>query len=486
MKNKFAILFEIINFILMGTILVVSVTGTYSHIAWYKVILVACVWMLCFFAAYCILKKGEALLIKHKHRILSIVLILFLVLLSIFSIYVCNTPINDYGNVYNDSKLISTGGEVDWPYYAMFKNNYMLLLLMAAIRYPAIVLGFEGFYLTVIFSSVCAVFTAFIIFKILEQFRLPIYMCFFSLLVYISFLPIWGCTYAFYSDQATLLLTVLPFYLLTKKESTKHDLHIFRSIVAGLLIGMAFWLKATAIIPIIACVIAFVLHKKDKLMLKKLLFAFGAFALFMLCFELAWKASPSSKMTDIHLPFIYWVALGARGDGGYVENRDFVNGAMSVLSVQAKKDYALMYIKEHSQEMFSLTHLVRKTRHNFASGFMGLSTYIYDGESPAFPFMNAYGKYGGYAMMLSTGMLYLLVFFNVAGSVLPIIKKQDEDVSFLSRTARLSLFGLFIFLMFWEANNRQLYNHIPWFVISGVCSLYQLMNLRKKEERKLE
>lgn len=35
----------------------------------------------------------------------------------------------------------------------------------------------------------------------------------------------------------------------------------------------------------------------------------------------------------------------------------------------------------------------------------------------------------------------------------------------------LTVFGLFFFMMFWEAQNKQLYNHIPWMTFCVVWAM---------------
>ncbi len=458
----------------MGTLLVISITGTYSHIAWYKVTFVSIIWMLLLCIAYFILKKAEPLLIKHRNKLLCVFLILFFIILSVFSIISSNVPVNDYGQVYIDSKELVTGGDVYWAYYALFKNNYLLLILMSLIRFPALMLGYEGFYATIIFSTLCATITALLIYRILERFHLSISICFLSLIVFALFAPIWGSTYALYSDQATLIMTVLPFYLITVNNSENKLSNIVRHLIAGLFIGVAFWLKATAVIPMIACLIAVFLFEFNKDNIKRILITIIGFVFFMVCFEFVWQASPASKMTDIHMPPIYWLALGTHGDGGYEENIDYVHTVINTPTLEAKTEYSVAYIKEHFNEVFSLDHIVRKARHNFASGLMGSTMYQYDPTSPAFPFLSAYGTYGGYMMMISTGMLYLLIFLDILGSLLYVIKKQASFIHFPAIVARMSLFGLYLFLMFWEANNRQLHNHIPWMVIVGMLAFSQL------------
>ena len=476
MDKKLISVFEWLNILFMGTVLIVSVTGTYHHIAWYKVSFVSLLWFVCFLFTFLILKKSEAFLTKHKTILLSAYLILLFAVLSVASILFANPPTNDYGEVYESSLDLISGKEVSWDYFAMFKNNYLLLLLLALIRLPAYLAGFDGSCSIIIFSVLCVTITALLIFKIMEHFRFPVYVCFLALVVYALFLPLYGCTYAFYSDQATIMLTVLPIYLIVSDSGSHKWLSIVKIILAGLFACTAFWLKPTAVIPVIAFTIVKLLTAFNRRTLQGILIYCCAFVCFFVVYELIWRASPASKMTDMHVPIIHWIALGSHGHGDWGDNADYAYELLSIPGIESKKEFAYSYLRRNLSEMFSVTHIVSKIRHNFAAGFMGLSTYIYVPESPAYPFLSAYGVYGGYTMMLSTGMYYLLLLLNILGSVNSIIRQKIDCHDNLGLFARISLFGLFLFLMFWEANNRQLYNHIPLLVITGMAAFTQFFD----------
>ena len=476
MSRKLISIFEWLNILFMGTVLVVSVTGTYHHIAWYKVSFVSVIWLICFLFAFLIFKKSEAFLTKHKTGLLAAYFFMLFAALSASSILFANPPTNDYKEVFESSLKLIAGEEVTWSYFAMFKNNYLLLLLMALIRLPAYLAGFDSTYSIIIFSALCATITALLIFKIMENFRIPVYLCFLALVIYALFLPLYGCTYVFYSDQATIMLTVLPVYLIVSDSGSSRWLSIIKIILVGLLACMAFWLKATAVIPIIAFTIVKLLTAFNRRTLWRILEYCCALILFWVIYELIWRASPAYKMTDMHVPIIHWIALGSHGSGGWDDNTDYAYALLATPTIEAKKEFAYSYLRQNLHEMFSVSHIVSKMRHNFAAGFMGLSTYIYVPDSPAYPFLSAYGTYGGYTMMLATGMYYLLLLLNIFGSVISIIRKKTDPHIILGLFARISLFGLFLFLMFWEANNRQLYNHIPLLVITGIASFAQLFD----------
>lgn len=82
--------------------------------------------------------------------------------------------------------------------------------------------------------------------------------------------------------------------------------------------------------------------------------------------------------------------------------------------------------------------------------------------------------------MITSGYFYTILILLICGAIkcltgrLPL---KDERLAFYL-IAQLTLFGLFIFLMLWEANNRQLYNHMPWLAAACAMSLNNLSKSR--------
>ena len=45
-----------------------------------------------------------------------------------------------------------------------------------------------------------------------------------------------------------------------------------------------------------------------------------------------------------------------------------------------------------------------------------------------------------------------------------------------------AMFGIMLYLMLFEANNRQLYNHLPWLVLAASGGLVEILNLFSKRK----
>jgi hypothetical protein len=58
--------------------------------------------------------------------------------------------------------------------------------------------------------------------------------------------------------------------------------------------------------------------------------------------------------------------------------------------------------------------------------------------------------------------------------VLVLLKRKDKDTVFA--VSLITVFGIMLYLMLFEANNRQLYNHLPWFILAAACGLSEIWN----------
>ena len=202
--------------------------------------------------------------------------------------------------------------------------------------------------------------------------------------------------------------------------------------------------------------------------------------------EFLWNQFPCAELEEEYAaPFEYWFALGLTGNGSDAENADFAIKCLDTPGLEAKKQIARDYISENIQELWNVDHLVRKARHNFASGHMGLPDFNRYPINIMYHIFNDWGVYGGYAVMYTSGYFYALLLFGLLSSLLSLRDyMQGKQLFLFAIVARLVMFGLVIFLMLFEANNRQLYNHMPWFAVLGATGcdrvgLY-LMNIKAK------
>lgn len=70
--------------------------------------------------------------------------------------------------------------------------------------------------------------------------------------------------------------------------------------------------------------------------------------------------------------------------------------------------------------------------------------------------------------------LYLI---SLIAAIVGVIKKTETNR--LLVVGYLAFVGMFLFLMIWEANNRQLFNQIPTMILTTTLSIESLMHEKR-------
>lgn len=70
-------------------------------------------------------------------------------------------------------------------------------------------------------------------------------------------------------------------------------------------------------------------------------------------------------------------------------------------------------------------------------------------------------------------LLCLFIVHDLCGGVLLTIIRlfQKKAVPIMKVIADMTLLGIMIFLMIWEANNRQMYNQMPVIIVGSVMNI---------------
>ena len=151
--------------------------------------------------------------------------------------------------------------------------------------------------------------------------------------------------------------------------------------------------------------------------------------------------------------------MGLKGDGTYIENRYFRITLDGLIYSEAKKEYSLEYIRENAACFVDPDHLAGKIRANYASGGLGawdFAYYGYEGDTLLSRIFNPYGDLywnGSKYCMIWQFQIYLVMLIDC---IINLLGRKGKNNSVLLRITELTFIGYFIFLLVWEANNRQL------------------------------
>lgn len=252
--------------------------------------------------------------------------------------------------------------------------------------------------------------------------------------------------------------------------------------------------KITSIIPIIACFIVIALdrelHRWKQISVYLLTVAFAV--VLLSCVVNANPIYRHSKETG-H-PIISWIALGMTGNGECYQGMQFVQALNEMDDKTEKVEYSKWYISEHLGEAFSTNHIVGKIQCNFATGTMNCSEFLWiesDGTL-LWELMACCGKH--YWKTSQFCFIYIISVYTVIliGRIVCLVKiVRGRGIPTIKLIADISLFGIIVFLMLWEAKGRQMYNQFPMIIIdtfisieiivSSICC--DFLKRRKNEER---
>ncbi len=423
--------------------------------------------------------------------------ILFLILITVFgiAIFVLNfkyrlikASLQDYAVISANAECIAKGTALEVPdYYLIASNNFKPTLILALCYKLAYLLGFSNPYVpTLLIFTAWTVVSVLITCLMIEGKNAWFYR-FLLLLGFLFMLPLYIQAGSFYTDSMTFGTAIITLFLMKKsvtaiKKDSKPVKPILLSVCAGFILAVGYGIKVTVLIPIIAGFMVFLFwmftkekanRKVFKTALQSLAPAILAFILFSIVFEsysLTFKEYRDAKKTEE--PIVGYIALGLKGNGSFVENSDFGYAERYLANKEEKAEFSKQYIKENAHYFFEPDHILRKMNYNFSSGFLGASDFCSYPEEDGNLFYHLFDAWGNYYWRTSQycylyiHLLYAILLLGAVYGVYVTTKEKKIPCNLL--LGNLTFLGLFIFLMIWEANNRQLYNQMPVLLFGAV------------------
>lgn len=467
-------------------ILTVSILHPQNNLIPGRIFVYMLAWVFLLFAVRLILGLMERLLIKKDVQIAkfsrvteTICLLLYGVALYYVSVLLRADPVTDYKAVY-DTALSLAGGDAtgNWDYFSMWTNNLGVLTVLAAGMKAGISLGFaDPFYfvlglnvLQMVVCMGCISYLAGIFFP--EKYS----MRWFAMAVFTLWTPVWSSANAFYSDQLSFSGSLIAFTLWICASRKFYNSTWKKAVCltcAGLFWGMAACVKATAAISLVAFIILWLLNAKEQRGFIEIFWILAMAALVVKGFGLYKENYPSAQNEyRLKMPTEYWIAMGLEGNGTYAENGELVQMCLSSPNADVRQKNCRAVIREKWKNIFDAEHMTRKISAIFASGDIQPTSLTYPvRETVLWQCFDTEGEYYWKYTCTSTGFFYAVLLLLILGGLLQIFRYGQDDFMFFHY---LTIFGLFLFLMLWEAQNKQLFNHIPWLTLAVLCGIHKI------------
>ncbi|MCR4587813.1 MAG: hypothetical protein K5682_05340 [Lachnospiraceae bacterium] len=423
--------------------------------------------------------------------------ILWGILILLAGIFCRNNPQSfyDYGICYDAAyEFATTGSLSNASYFAFHPHNWKCVYVLSVIFQIGMKVGFsDPYYFLILVRLVLMEGTLYSCRYLLrkEDEEKPSDTGLFLICTVMLCLPIYAYGQAFYTDSISACVPMIGFALIryaygdVRKKWVKYLLYF----AGGMVIGFGCIMKITAAIPVIAIAFYLVIFRSRKNAIKEagvpvILVTFGILVMYLgselVCSSHSWYQEGKNAGE----PAISFVALGLKGDGSYIENQEFKNALAAQGSRDAMEEFSIAYIHENAGNFLDLDHVRRKMQTNYASGNLGASdfaNYPYEGENNLLnELFYSYGTlywYGCKYCLIYQFQLYLVMLLGGIVYLYDIYRKKKPDPWMV--IAPLSFIGCFVFLFFWEANNRQLYNQMPVLILGYVVSMGYIGNRRR-------
>lgn len=419
-----------------------------------------------------------------KYMFLAIMLVMFFIQLAV-GYRLSIDPGWDFGIVYRHAlELSNTSGPVKVDtYFVKYPNNIGLLILLT---YYFKLLSFFGITNTFYFAIVLNIFfidTAILFLFLICKELWNIEKAFLVLILCFVFMPFYTEVPIFYTDTISLPFITATFYLYllaNKSEKVKKKNICF--MLMGVLTALGFRLKATVSIILVAAIIHLI-FKKDKI-LKKLIYILIIVITFVSSMVLSGVAINSKLIISdyeknrVQFPYTHWVMMGLQDVG-------FYNEADVVFTIESgtydKKKAANIKVIEKRVSDYGFLgmekHLTKKAVFTWGDGTYFQPRILRQSplvDTRLHKFILPKGEY--YSVFSYYSQAYhLVILFLILIVLYKKIKVSTLEYTFV---ADISVFGLLLFLLIWEATSRYLFNFTPLLMIMAIQGIDYIENMR--------
>lgn len=438
-----------------------------------------------FFILYGLLKFHAYIVTKMKDSIIIIILCIFFVLVfiiqTILGYYLqidCNVGSWDFDQIYRNAISYAATGSISNPIYFMRYPHNSFIAYLLAIYYRMIYAIFgtytemAGVILNIIFIDTTIIFV-FLIAKRLWNYSLALY----TALLCFLFSPFYLYVPIFYTDTLALPFTVIPIYLylIFIQIKNKKWYHSFLPIVMGVILGIGMECKATIGIVTVAILIhAFLSYGAvftGKVITLCIVGLSVTITLISISFSLVHFVE--SKDKDYYeYPYTHWIMMGLAEDGdtpgGYSSTDDYLTRIQETKADKKAFNEKEIIRRLHEYGVSGLMiHLRTKAVDTWGDGTFYAPVKLkrtpkYQTKLWSYVFPD--GKNFSYVLYYSQAFWIVIYFFMLLSVHLGIRHNSVDFILLL----KLAIFGLFLFLLLWEARSRYLVHCLPLIILTAV------------------
>ncbi len=425
---------------------------------------------------------------KQQQMLLFVCLLGYSVLLYLLSTRLGCLPINDDKQVRDQALYIVGLSDVsDWGYFACYGNNTPPCILLSWILRLGMLLKMKNPVHLAFWCNILQIdVAAFCIWQLILMFcqsKWKYALAWTGVGILCANLAAIGHTQSTYTDAMSFMFGILAFYLWCHSQKTGHKKwEMMLAFFAGVCWGIGASIKMTAVISLLAVGCHVILSGGVRRHFRGLLSVVLAFSIIFVGFKCHINTLPCAELKAEYgfPPFTYFLAVGMKGDGSYIQNVEYIHLLLRTQGLEAREAATLQYIADNIHEFGNRFHILLKLKCNFAFGTFGSEefTEIWEKTNILTDIFTMEGQYFKHYAMAATSYFYALLILLASGVfavVYRILKLRDDNPLYV--VTIFALMGIMLYVMLFEANNRQLYNHIPWFVLGAVIGIEGLITM---------
>ena len=450
-----------------------------------------------------ILKKtNKELPIKKEIIIVGSLFFLLLLLQLIYGYIMAAYPGWDWHDVMSAAMQYVEGKKsaINWEYFQMYPNNNTMLYIEIVLFKMLKVLGLysyrKGVILTIGINILMIDLSVFFLYlTVRELFGKP--KAIFSIILCMLCYAFYCYIPVFYTDTVTMLFPILMIYLYVKYNKNKnYRLLIFLTVVS--LIG--YKIKPTCIIPFIAIIIDMFFRNELKKSYKGFAYLFVSLIItYSLISFLEVKLSVfpyDIKNNTNEIPYTHWIMMGMTERDSYQEGRKYIGWynpdsmeiTLSHKTTEERKQANIKQIKKQYKQYGLIEYikfLYRKMLYVWSDGTYYAPTLATpqpnkNENNPLRKFTTLEGDYYKITFWQNIGMFLFIYFFMIIG-IQKYIRKNDNKFNY----AYLTIFGILLFLLIWEASSRYLLTFTPVLLLCTMNGFKEERIKKKKSIKKL-
>lgn len=431
--------------------------------------------------AWQLIKKLEAF-IGDNRKVITWGFFLFIGIVQIIMIFPLRyTPKWDVDALFGGaSEWGMTGDFASYhEYFSYFHNNWGGLILFRAVLGTAKLFGAKDYFLVAAaFNSALSLLTMYLTGSVCEKLvgirgRMMAYF------IFSISLPVYFIAPAFYTDALTMAFPILIFRLyLAAREQEKLIKRLLIFALMGLAAGVGYGIKATVVIMLIAVIVDAALYKNLKRFIPMLpITVIMIIACSLAAQGIIYRHLDRDEAEKLETPILHWVMMGTVGNGTYRNDeyrftRSFDDPAERKAAV---RDRLAERLKNYGVGDYA-DLFTRKLGIDFGDGTYGLSDCLgcpHGDDNALQSFLVKDGEHHAVYKHICTGALIALYIPLIVSCVLDVTGKRTARDLF---APRLALFGLMLFLLFWEARWRYFSNFVPIIMVLAITGLESIFN----------